>query len=249
MCKDEVEALRQTAPQLRQVLDADPRLYELFLDGNSEDGSVELLNSLNLRVQVEGPGGLRGALDQAATHLISAECDFILFAQPDGNCDLTAIPAIVDTCLNGSYDLVIASRYLKGAVSYDDNFVSRVGNRVFTLTTSLMTGHSFSDVMVGFRMVSVKALVASGIMNAANYDRVERIFGTSVGWDPLMSARAALSGWRIKEIPVSEPPRLGGEMKRSSLRWGGAYMSQILFETTAARLSRLRSTVRRVVRT
>ena len=225
---------------MREILDSDARLYELYVDGNSNDGSQELLKSLGLRVQMEGPGGLRGALDQAADHLIAAGCDYILFAQPDGNCDLAAIRELVDTCLRGSYDLVIASRYLDDAVSYDDNFVSRVGNRVFTFTVCLLAGARLTDVMVGFRIVSVEALVASNVMAASNYFRVERIFRTSVSWDPLMSIRGALLDWKIAEIPVSEPPRIGGVMKRSSLRWGGAYMTQFLHEGVKLRASRVR---------
>lgn len=240
VCKNEVKALAQTAPQLSTLKLSHPNLYELFLDGNSTDGSMELLRSLGLRAQSEGPGGLRGALDQAADHLISAGCEYILFAQPDGNCDLSAIPMLVDTCTRGAYDLVVASRYLGHAVSYDDNLVSKIGNRLFSLVASLLTGQYFTDVMVGFRMVSVRALESSKVTAPANYLRVERLFGTSLSWDPLMSVRGAFMGWKILELPVSEPPRLGGRMKRSSLRWGGAYMTQILYEGVGTRWSRCR---------
>ena len=247
VCKNEVEALTETAPQMRRILDSDSRLYELYLDGNSEDGSLEILRSLGLRVQLEGPGGLRGALNQAANHLVDAGCEYILFAQPDGNCDLEAIPQLVETCLVDSCDLVVASRYLDDAVSHDDNPVSKLGNKVFTFTANLLTGRRFTDVMVGFRIVSVKSLVNSNIMAASNYSRVERIFSTSVSWDPLMSVRGGLLGWNIGEIPVSEPARLGGEMKRSSLRWGGAYMAQILYEGVKTHLDRFRNRRRRPV--
>ena len=49
-------------------------------------------------------------------------------------------------------------------------------------------------------------------------------------WEPLMSARAARYGYRIAEIPASEPPRIGGERSFNLLQWAAAYYLQFLIE-------------------
>jgi hypothetical protein len=43
-----------------------------------------------------------------------------------------------------------------------------------------------------------------------------------------MSIRAARSKLKISEIPSIEPPRIGGERKLQIIRWGSAYLYQVV---------------------
>ena len=58
----------------------------------------------------------------------------------------------------------------------------------------------------------------------------ERLCGTTIGIEPLLSIRCAKKRVRVSEIPVGEPARIGGERKLQVLRWGSAYLLQTLRE-------------------
>ena len=55
------------------------------------------------------------------------------------------------------------------------------------------------------------------------YSFEEKLFGTKVSWEPLLSVRAAKKNLKVSEIPGDEPAREGGERKLQVLRWGAAY--------------------------
>src|SRR5262249_33377768 len=59
-----------------------------------------------------------------------------------------------------------------------------------------------------------------------SYRLPERLFGTTISWEPLMSVRAVKARKRIAEVAVGEPPRIGGTRKLQVLRWGAAYYFQ-----------------------
>ena len=72
-----------------------------------------------------------------------------------------------------------------------------------------------------------KSLVTElDLLDDAAYELPERLFGTVISWEPLMSVRAAKRGVRIAEIPADEPARIGGERKLQMWRWGAAYYFQ-----------------------
>ena len=56
----------------------------------------------------------------------------------------------------------------------------------------------------------------------------EKIFFTKISWEPILSARAAKRKLKISEIPGDEPARIGGERKLQIIRWGCAYLYQII---------------------
>ena len=58
----------------------------------------------------------------------------------------------------------------------------------------------------------------------------EKLFGTKISWEPLLSVRAAKAKLKLTEIPGDEPPRIGGERKLQVLRWGAAYYFQFIRE-------------------
>ena len=54
-----------------------------------------------------------------------------------------------------------------------------------------------------------------------------------------MSVRAAKAQKRVTEIPVDEPPRIGGERKLQIFRWGAAYYFQFWWELVSWRPKQL----------
>jgi hypothetical protein len=63
-----------------------------------------------------------------------------------------------------------------------------------------------------------------------SYLSEEKFFHTKIGVEPLLSVRAAKKKLKCADIPGDEPARIGGIRKLQVLRWGGAYLAQVIKE-------------------
>jgi hypothetical protein len=222
MTLNEIEGMRAVMPRVaRDGLD-----QILVVDGGSTDGTVEWARANGFEVHVQRRHGIRHAYFEAWP-LIRG--DYVVTFSPDGNSLPEAIPALIDALRTGN-DLVIASRYLPGAGSTDDDLITAFGNRLFTRTLNLLYGARYTDVMVMLRGYRKSIVEDLGLLNDRAYELPERLFGTVISWEPLMSVRAAKAGLRIAEIPAAEPPRIGGSRKLQIWRWGAAYYLQFWLE-------------------
>jgi glycosyltransferase involved in cell wall biosynthesis len=194
----------------------------LVIDGGSTDGTVAWCREQGYEVYVQTRPGIRFAYLEALP-LITG--DLIVTLSPDGNCDAAFIPALIAKLRSG-YDLVIGSRYLDGARSEDDDFVTAFGNWLFTATVNVLHGATFTDVMVIYRGFTKRLIYTLDLHQDASYTLPERLFRTCISWEPLMSVRAAKARMKISELAVGEPPRIAGKRKLQVLRWGAAYYFQ-----------------------
>ena len=107
----------------------------IVMDGGSTDGSSELFTGLGFRViQQSSPG--RGSAMREASMLTDAE--YLIFFSPDGNEDWRDIPKFKGFFTQG-YDLVIASRMMKGAINEEDSSFFRIrkwANNIFNYAFS-----------------------------------------------------------------------------------------------------------------
>lgn len=198
----------------------------LVVDGNSTDNTVGIAKDMGFDVVMQKRPGIRGAYMDA---LPFVKGDTILTFSPDGN----SIPELLRPCVEKyltGYDMVIVSRYAKGAKSYDDDMITGFGNWLFTASISLFHGFKYTDAMVIYRIYSKYLIQHLDLDLDKSYAFEERLFRTNISWEPLLSIRAARVGMRIAEIPGDEPAREGGVRKLQILKWGAAYYYQILRE-------------------
>jgi hypothetical protein len=62
------------------------------------------------------------------------------------------------------------------------------------------------------------------------YSTPERLFRIRIGWEPILSVRAAKRRLKIAEIHGDEPARIGGQAKLKVFKWGAAYLFQVIRE-------------------
>ena len=129
---NELDGMKAIMPQIkREWVD-----QILVVDGQSTDGTAEWAREQGYEVIVQQkPGGLRYGYYDALPHI---KGDVVITFSPDGNSLADKIPALVEKMKEG-YDMVIVSRYLDGARSEDDDFLTAFGNWFFTRPSTCCT--------------------------------------------------------------------------------------------------------------
>jgi len=219
---NEKEGMKQIMPRVKK------EWYDqlLVLDGGSTDGTVEYAKETGYDVYVQKQKGFRHAYIEA---LPLIEGDVVVTFSPDGNSIPELIPELVNKMREG-YDMVIASRYLDGARSEDDDILTGFGNWFFTKTVNLLHHGHYTDAMVIFRAYKTQVIYDLELDKEAGYALVEKLFRTKISWEPLLSVRAAKRKLKVAEIPGDEPARITGERKLKILKWGLAYYFQFIRE-------------------
>lgn len=198
----------------------------LVVDGKSKDDTVKVAREMGYDVVIQQTPGIRGAYMDALPHI---KGDVILTFSPDGN----SIPELIPVCINKfkeGYDMVIVSRYAQGAKSEDDDAVTSFGNWLFTFSINLFHRAKYTDAMVIYRIYPKKLIYDLELHLDKSFETEEKLFKTKISWEPLLSIRAAKRKLRITEIPGDEPKREGGERKLQVLKWGAAYMFEVIRE-------------------
>lgn len=196
----------------------------LVVDGGSTDGTLEYARAQGYTVHVQARRGIRHAYMEA---LPLVKGDVLITFSPDGN----SIPELIlplTRKMKEGYDMVIVSRYAQGARSQDDDLLTSFGNWFFTKTVNVLHGGRFTDCMVIYRAYRVALIHELELDQDKWYATPERLFRTTLSWEPLLSARAARRKLKLADIPGDEPPRIGGERKLQVWRWGAGYYFQFI---------------------
>jgi len=207
--KNEREALQVIMPRLS---------YDWFdelliLDGNSTDGSKELLVSQGYPVIVQKTRGIKAAFWEAFE---MARGDVIIPFSPDGNSIPEDIPKLVEK-INEGYDIVVASRYRDKTASGDDDFVSHLANCWFTGLINILFRTHYTDGIGMYKAFKKQHLYDLGIDR--HKDEHSEI---------MLLTRGARYGLKITEISSPEPARIGVQGSRAHPGVFGKYKSAFI---------------------
>ena len=218
---NEIEGMKSIMPRVKKEwVD-----QIIIADGGSVDGTLEYAKEHGYTTFVQKKKGIRHAYIEGFP-LING--DIVVTFSPDGNSIPEAIPELIKKIKEG-YDMVIASRYLDHAKSYDDDFITKFGNWLFTKLINVFHGGNYTDALVIYRIYK-KSLFYELKMNTEESYNMEKWFFTIMGIEPLLSIRCAKYKKKYTEIPEDEPKRIAGERKLQIIRWGSAYLTQIIKE-------------------
>ncbi len=189
---DEVRALPS-------VLARVPAGYEpIVVDNGSRDGSADVARTLGARVVVERRRGFGAA---CMTGLLHARADVVCFMDCDGSLDARELPLVAEPVADGEADLVLGTRRR----SRDLPLHGRVANALLAVEVRRRTGTRVTD-LGPMRAARREALLALGVQ--------DRRFG----WPLEMVLRAAIAGWRVREIPVTYAARIGHSKVTGTIR-------------------------------
>ena len=218
---NEVDGMKAIMPRIKK------EWYDelVIIDGGSTDGTCEYAKKQGYFLKQQEGNGIRAALDQA---FFLTTGDIIITFTPDGNSVPELIPALIEKMKEG-FDMVIVSRYLSGARSYDDSIMSGLGNRAFTFLINVFHQGRYTDSLIGFRAFKRKTIETIGLVDGpANW--FEKKYFHLSSWDFLSSVRCARKKLKVGEISGDEPARIGGVEKVQKFKVGLVLLVQLFFE-------------------
>jgi glycosyltransferase involved in cell wall biosynthesis len=170
----------------------------IVVDGGSRDATVERARAAGAEVVTVGRGYGRACWEGAT--LAAKDSDIIAFMDGDGADRVEAIADLVGPIARDEQDFVIGSR-TRGARERGSMGAHQImAGQVAGWLIALSTGVAYSD-MGAFRAIRRDAMLSLGMREM------------TFGWNIEMQVRAARSGLRVLEIPVSYGVRLGGQSK------------------------------------
>ena len=194
----------------------------MAVDGNSTDGSAELLAQWGIETLRQTRKGRGGACLEVMERY---PADAYLFFSPDGNEDIADI-AKFRPLLEAGADLVIASRMCAGAVNEEDSHWFRprkAANKAFNFLANRAfrkSGPYVTDSINGFRAIR------------ADLARKLRLDAVGYTIEYQMTMRALRAGARIAEFPTHEHPRLAGNTGAPSIETGLRFLACFYREWT-----------------
>ncbi len=191
---------------------------EVFaIDAQSKDGTVEFFKKHKIKVVNQEKLG-RAEAFRLANKL--AKYDHIVYFSPDGNEDPADIPLLLELLEQG-YDMAVASRFMKGARSDDQEVwmpIRGFGNKGFTWLMNILWGGHLTDSINGFR-----AIKRDNFLQLAPDSK-------GFGIEFQLSIRALKLKYKIAEIPTYEGDRIGGESTARTFATGWYFIKLLLRE-------------------
>jgi len=186
----------------------------LVCDDGSSDMTAEIAEKLGATVlkhsQNQGKGEALRTLFACALGL---GADVVVVLDADGQHNPEEIPKLARPILDGEADLVIGSRFVKGA-STDIPSYRIFGTRVI----NWLSGKKVTDLQSGFRAFSTNALVILSQCESKGY-----------GIEQEQTALAVKNNLRIVEVPITvRYGGLHGTSKKGPLAHGLELISSIL---------------------
>ena len=179
----------------------------IVVDDNSPDGTAEMAKShakiistkKKIRIEIISRNGKFGLSSAIVKGVQSATGDFLVIMDGDFSHPPQVIPSIIQALQDSNYDIVIASRYVKGGSIIGWPFKRRLMSKGATKIARYGLGIDVKDPVSGF------FAFRRDIINGLKFD--------AIGYKMLLEILVKTKGARVKEIPYTFTNRRIGASK------------------------------------
>ncbi len=179
----------------------------IVVDDNSTDGTAEFLNHLNnpdikpIHLSVnQGKGAALKAGFKIATG------DIVVVQDGDSEYDPKEITLVLKPFIEAGAKVVFGSRYISPSTGL--GFWHTMFNRMFTSLGNIFLGIKLTDIMTCYKAFDREVLNSF----------LEKLEAKRFGFEPEVTARIAIAGYKIIEVPISYHPRSSKEGKHMNLK-------------------------------
>jgi dolichol-phosphate mannosyltransferase len=153
---NEAESITETVEQIEEAMAREKIEHEILLvNDNSTDHSLEVLENLSQRVLTlryitnNGPNGFGYAIRYGFEN-VTGECVAIMMADLSDSPD--DLVKFYRTMMEGNYDCVFGSRFMKGAKVVDYPWFKKVLNRMANRIIQVVMGIHYNDTTNAFKL-------------------------------------------------------------------------------------------------
>jgi glycosyltransferase involved in cell wall biosynthesis len=181
-----------------------PNVQIIVVDDASTDGTTELLKGElgELIDTVEHHSKNRGKGAALKTGIRAAEGSYVIFQDADLEYDPREYAKLIEGIRRSGADAAYGSRFLGRGLSEVSPFWHRIVNGFLTVSSNFFTGFRLTDMETCYKLFPLDFL--------KSIDFEENHFGI----EPELTAKAALAGLKIVEVPISYARRDFDEGKK-----------------------------------
>ena len=185
------------------------KLIVLQKEDTETKKSIE--NIENIEIHEQNNNGYGNALIEGIN---SVKTEYCCIINADGSMDPKYLNQMRETCKN--LDFVFGSRYQQpGGGSEDDDFVTSIGNYVFTLSGNILFNLKITDILYTYILGKSSSFRN---LNLSNFD-----FRICVE----IPIKAKFNNMNYKCLPSYERERIGGKKKVNALKDGMLILTEI----------------------
>ena len=219
---NEEESIAETIDKIEEVFKSEKIDHEIFIvNDNSKDNTLRVLEALSKKypsVKYEtnqGPNGFGYAV-RYGLERFSGDCVAVMMADlSDSPDDLIAFYKIM---LEGNYDCVFGSRFVKGGKLIDYPIVKKIVNRIANKIIQLVMGIKYNDTTNAFKLYKRHTIEGIKPFLAPHFNLTIEL--------PL---KAIIRGYSYKIVPNSWTNRKYGESKLKIREMGSRYFFILMY--------------------
>jgi len=189
-----------------------------------EDNTVPIVRELALRypwVELHKNTVGRGVLNAIRAGISTTKAEVVIITMADLSDDIAIVPRMVELIRDGGYDIVCASRYMRGGRQIGGPRLKRLLSRVAGLSLHWLTGLPTHDATNAFRAYRRSLLNETEIESRGGFEYSLEI-----------TAKAYAAGRRITEVPSTWRDRSAGQSRFKLRAWLPHYLRWYLYALT-----------------
>lgn len=219
---NEEESITETIDQIEEAFSKVAIDHEIFIvNDNSKDNTLQVLEALSQKypsVKYEtnhGPNGFGYAV-RYGLERFSGDCVAVMMADlSDSPYDLIRY---YTTMVEGNYDCVFGSRFMKGGKVIDYPFVKKIINRVANSIIRLVMGIKYNDTTNAFKLYKKEVI-----------EGVKPILSPHFNLTIELPLKAIIRGYSYTVVPNSWTNRKYGVSKLKIKEMGSRYFFILVY--------------------